>query len=135
MDSQQPWGDYHFLNTAFNEVADSNAILGTKEWINASLVRLSYRGSRDKDSLIKRTVRAIDCLLLEYSVPFPLIYVFQPKNLKVYNEIFVFLFQIRRSKNVLERILVREECERGKRLKDDVKMFYVMRSRLSWFVK
>jgi gamma-tubulin complex component 5 len=135
MDSQQPWSDFHFLNTAFNDVVNSNANVGAKDWINPSLVRLSHRSGREKDQAIKRTIKAIDGLVLEYSVPFPLIYIFQPKDLKEYNEVFNFLLQIRRAKSVLERILVRDVRGRSKGLKDELKVFYAMRSRLSWFIK
>jgi gamma-tubulin complex component 5 len=135
MDSQQPWSDFHFLNTAFNDVVNSNANVGAKDWINASLVRLSYRGGREKEQSIKRSIKAIDGLAVEYSVPFPLIYIFQPKDLKGYNEVFNFLLQIRRAKSVLERILVRDVRGRSQGLKDELKVFYAMRSRLSWFIK
>lgn len=135
MDSQQAWGDLHFLNTAFNDVMEANATAGSEEWLNASLVRFSYRGNREKDRTVQRTVKAIDGLVLEYAVPFPLTYIFQPKTIQGYCEIFVFMLQIRRAKSVLERILVRDERGRGKKLKEELKVFYAMRSRLSWFIK
>lgn len=135
MDSQHTWSDFHFLNTVFNDIVHANADADTKDWINASLVRFSYRGSREKEQSIGRTVRALDGLVLEYAVPFPLIYIFQPKILQLYNEIFVFLLQIRRAKSMLERILVRDEHGRSNRLREELKIFYAMRSRLSWFTK
>ncbi|CAA7258523.1 unnamed protein product [Cyclocybe aegerita] len=134
MDSQQPWGDLHFLNTAFGEVMEANSAAGAKEWINAALVRFTYRGSREKDRSIRRTVKAIDGLVVEYAAPFPLTYIFQPNTIQGYSEIFAFLLQIRRAKSVLERILVRDERGRGKRLREELKVFYAMRSRLSWFI-
>jgi len=132
MDSTQPWGDFHFLNTAFSDVIEANLNAGGKEWINASLVRLSHKGTREKDRTIKRTVKAIDGLTLEYAVPFPLTYIFQPKTIEVYSDIFVFLLQIQRAKSVLERILVRDG--KGNQLKIELKVLYAMRSRLSWFI-
>ncbi|KAF8914341.1 Spc98 family-domain-containing protein [Gymnopilus junonius] len=133
MESTQSWADFHFLNTAFNDVIEANANAGTKEWVNASLVRFSYRGGKEKDRSIKRTVKAIDGLCLEYAVPFPLTYIFQPKTIQGYNEIFTLLLQIRRAKSVLERILVRDDSGREKALREELKVFYAMRSRLSWF--
>jgi gamma-tubulin complex component 5 len=135
MDSQQSWGDFHSLNTAFSDVVEASANVGAKEWVQTSLVRLSYRGSKDKDKTINRTVKAIDGLLVEYAVPFPLTYIFPPRVLHVYGEILVFLLQIRRAKSVLERILVRGEGSRGGRAGNELKVFYAMRSRLSWFIK
>jgi gamma-tubulin complex component 5 len=134
MDAQQSWSDFHFLNTAFRDVVEASTNVGAKGWIQTSLVRLSYRGGKDKDKTIHRTVKAIDGLMAEYAVPFPLTYIFQPATLHVYAEIFVFLLQIRRAKSVLERVLVRGEA-RAKALRAELKVFYAMRSRLSWFIK
>jgi gamma-tubulin complex component 5 len=132
---QQPWADFHFLNTLFNDVVEANLSADAKEWLNPGLVRLFYRGSREKDRSIKRTVKSIDGLLVEYAIPFPLTYIFQPTTIQNYCDIFVFLLQVRRAKSVLERILVRGESGREKRLKEELKVLYAMRSRLSWFIK
>ena len=134
MDAQQSWGDFHFLNTAFGDIVEASTNAGAKKWVQTSLVRLSYRGNKDKDKTIHRTVKAIDGLLVEYAVPFPLIYIFQPATVRVYAEIFAFLLQIRRAKNVLERVLVRGDA-RATTLRAELKVFYAMRSRLSWFIK
>lgn len=50
------------------------------------------------------------------------------------SEVFVLLMQIRRAKGVLERILVRGAGE-SQSYREEMKVFYAMRSRLSWFVK
>ena len=132
--TQKPWSDFHFLNTLFNDVIEVD-LSDAKEWLNPSLVRLSYRGSREKDQSIERTVKAIDGLLVEYAIPFPLTYIFQPSTIQGYCDILVFLLQVRRAKNVLEKILVRGVRGREKRLKEGLKVLYAMRSRLSWFIK
>ncbi|KAI3616587.1 gamma-tubulin complex component gcp5 [Moniliophthora roreri] len=135
MDAKQNWNDFHFLNTAFADVVELSRSdsKGSRLWVQLPLVRFSYRGSGIKDKSISRTMKAIDGLILEYAIPFPLTYVFTPRNLQVYGDIFVFLFQIRRAKDVLEKILVRGE--RGKSdAKAGLKAFYAVRSRLSWFI-
>ena len=132
--TQKPWSDFHFLNTLFNDVIEVD-LSDAKEWLNPSLVRLSYRGSREKDRSIERTVKAIDGLLVEYAIPFPLTYIFQPSTIQGYCDILIFLLQVRRAKNVLEKILVRGVRGREKRLKEGLKVLYAMRSRLSWFIK
>lgn len=134
MDTHQSWSDFHFMNTAFNDVVEANLNAGAKEWIQPSLVRLSYRGTKEKEKSINKTVKAIDGLLLGYAIPFPLTYIFRPRIIQVYGDIFVFLLQVRRAKSVLERILVRGERGRDKKLKEEFKAFYAMRSRLSWFI-
>jgi gamma-tubulin complex component 5 len=129
MDAGQAWNDFHFLNTAFGDVLEASS----SKWVEASLVRLSFRGS--KDQAINKTVRSINGLLMEYAVPFPLTYVFGPRVLQAYNSIFVFLVQIRRAKSVLERILVRGGIANSVHLGGDAKVLYAMRSKLSWFIK
>ena len=129
MDSQQSWGDFHFLNTTFTDAVESGLHVGMREWVQLSLVRMSYRGSKEKS--VGRTVKGIEGLSVEYAVPFPLIYVMTPKTLHVYGDIFVFLLQIRRAKAVLERILVRGDSRKG----NEMKSFYAIRSRISWFIK
>jgi gamma-tubulin complex component 5 len=129
MDANQSWTDFHFLNTAFSDVVDVSAA----KWIKPSLVRLSYRGSKDR--AVNRTVRAIEGILTEYAMPFPLTFIFGPRILQVYCSVFVFLLQIRRAKSVLERILVRGAIANSTHDNDSLKVFYAMRSKLSWFVK
>jgi gamma-tubulin complex component 5 len=128
MDSRQQWNDFHFLNSAFSDMVSAS---GKTPWISTSLVRLAYRGSKDKPATSHRTVKAMDGLIVEYAVPFPLIYIFTPEVLQKYGSIFLWMLQVRRAKSVLERILVRDQLGGGAELK----VFYAMRSRLSWFVK
>ena len=125
MDTSQSWSDFHFLNTAFKDVVSQPA------WLDPALVRISHRGSKDK--INNRSVRAVEGLFIEYAVPFPLTYVWGPRSMQVYSSVFVFLLQIRRAKNVLERILVRRS--QGSHLDGEMKMFWAMRGKLSWFVK
>lgn len=129
MDSNQAWNDFHFLNSAFRDVVEA----GRAPWIDPSLVRFSHRGSKDKD--INRTVRAIDGLAVEYAVPFPLTYMFGPRVLQIYSSIFAFVLQIRRAQNALQRILIRNALVHMTNLGSELKVFYAMRSKLSWFVK
>ncbi|KAH7916234.1 Spc98 family-domain-containing protein [Hygrophoropsis aurantiaca] len=128
IDSQQKWDDFHFLNSAFADVLESSA----SKWIDASLVRLSYRGNGAVT--INRTVKALSGLSVEYAMPFPLTYIFSPRVLQIYSSIFVFLLQIRRAKNVLERILVRGSIVNTPHLGEGMKVFYAMRGKLSWFI-
>ncbi|KAJ8514871.1 hypothetical protein ONZ45_g7639 [Pleurotus djamor] len=132
MDAQQGWADFHSLNTVLNDVVQMNS-LADDNWMEPSLVRLSFRGGKDKERSIVKSVKAVDGLAVEYAVPFPLTYIFPPRALQVYAEIFVFLLQIRRAKSVLEKILVRGEVG-VRHLQSNMKIFYSMRSRLSWFI-
>lgn len=129
MDTNQTWNDFHFLNSAFRDVVEAGRTL----WVDPSLVRFSHRGSKDK--VISLTVRAIDGLAVEYAVPFPLTYMFGPRVLQVYSSIFAFVLQIRRAQNALQRILIRNALVHMTNLGSELKVFYAMRSKLSWFVK
>ncbi|KAI0347511.1 hypothetical protein BDW22DRAFT_1368198 [Trametopsis cervina] len=126
MDTTLPWTDFHFLNATFADVA--TAI----KWIDPALVRFSYRGHKDK--FAARTVRAIEGLQIEYAVPFPLTYIWGPRTLQVYSSVFVFVLQIRRAKTMLDRILVRDALPGFSRHGEEMKMFYAMRGKLSWFI-
>ncbi|EKM59505.1 uncharacterized protein PHACADRAFT_191873 [Phanerochaete carnosa HHB-10118-sp] len=124
MDSPKQWNDFHFLNTAFSDVVSSSS------WLDPSLVRISHRGNREHTTT--RSVRAVEGLFVEYAVPFPLTYLWSPRVLQAYSSVFVFVLQIRRAKHALERILVRHKG--GNRGDGEMKMFYAMRGKLSWFV-
>lgn len=125
MDAGKQWTDFHFLNTAFGDV------VGASGWLDASLVRFSYRGHRD-GTAAARSVRVFEGLSVEYAVPFPLTYIWGPRALQAYSTLLVFVMQIRRAKHALERILVRHKWV-GK-ADVEMKMFYAMRGKLSWFV-
>ncbi|KAF9226914.1 hypothetical protein BS17DRAFT_800830 [Gyrodon lividus] len=127
MDSQQAWNDFHSLNSTFSDIIESSH----SSWIEISLVRLSYRGN--KATMVSKTVKAIEGLLVEYAVPFPLTYIFTPNVLQSYCSIFVFLLQVRRAKSILERVLLRGAVT-NPRLRNEFKVFYAMRGKLSWFI-
>jgi gamma-tubulin complex component 5 len=128
MDSRLPWADFHFLNSKLRDVLSS----ADAAHLNAELVQVSYR--RSSATAVGRTASALDGLRLDYSVPFPLTYILGPHALAIYAGIFTLLLQIRRAKVVLERILIRGGAD-TLRSGADMKVFYVMRSRLGWFVK
>jgi hypothetical protein len=66
MDSRYPWMDFHFLNTTFQNISGA----GSRSWINPSLVRFSYRGTKDRS--INRTVRAADGIRAKCFSPYSL---------------------------------------------------------------
>jgi gamma-tubulin complex component 5 len=130
MSSNQAWTDFHFLNSAFNDVVDTSVRHVGDRWIEPALVRLSYLSSSSR--MRERSVQALDGLLVEYAVPFPLIYIFTPGAMQSYRGLFVALLQIWMVKYVLERILVRGDM---RELGNELRAFYALRSRMSWFAK
>lgn len=136
MDTRQPWNDFHFMNSAFRDVVALHP--GRTRWIDPALVRFSFRAptAPSQERSAAQTVRALDGLLIEYAVPFPLTYVFGPRTVRVCSAVFTLVLQVRRAKRVLERILVRGGLVGGGRKMDgEMKVFYAVRGRLSWFVK
>ncbi|KAI0375943.1 hypothetical protein BV20DRAFT_932428 [Pilatotrama ljubarskyi] len=145
MDGRQAWNDFHFMNSAFRDVvalnpgsapARTGPGSGRARWIDPSLVRFSYpaKSSALQERSVAQTVRALDGLLIEYAVPFPLTYIFGPRTMRVYSAVFVLVLQVRRAKSVLERILVRSGLGGGKAMDAEMKVLYAVRGRLSWFV-
>ena len=131
MDSQQAWFDFHFLNSAFRDVVE----MSYHKWIDPSLVRLSYQDSPDKAAT--RSVRGLDPLFVEYAVPFPLTYICGPKAVQSYSSIFVWLTQIKRARSLLENTVLRGSgfVSRDAHQQAEMKAFYALRNKLSWFVK
>ncbi|KAL5527461.1 hypothetical protein ACEPAG_6252 [Sanghuangporus baumii] len=127
IDSKKIWTDYHFLNTALRETVESRRAY----WIDSNLVRLSYK-SNSRNAL-QRSVKCFDGLTVEYAAPFPLVFVIGSRASEVYNAILVMLIKIRRAKTFLDNILLRSQNE-TLRSQDELKSFYAIRSKLSWFV-
>ena len=131
MDSQQVWFDFHFLNSAFRDVVE----MSYHRWIDPSLVRLSYQDNPDKATI--GSVRGLDPLFVEYAVPFPLTYICGPKAIQSYSSIFVWLTQIKRARSLLENTVLRGSglWPRDAHQQAEMKAFYALRNKLSWFVK
>ena len=131
MDSQQAWFDFHFLNSTFRDVVE----MSYSRWIDPSLVRLSYQESPDKATT--RSVKGLDPLFVEYAVPFPLTYICGPKAIQSYSSIFVWLTQIKRARNLLENTVLRRSglTSKDAHQQAEMKAFYALRNKLSWFVK
>ncbi|CUA77915.1 hypothetical protein RSOLAG22IIIB_06868 [Rhizoctonia solani] len=124
IDAQKPWSDYHLLNSLFRDVISATST----SWIDLGRVRLVYRGTKARSSA--RSIRAVHGLEVEYEFPFPLPYVFGTNALRLYSRAFVLVLQLRRAKMVLDRILVRDHGAD----RPELKMIYVLRGQLTWFV-
>lgn len=130
MDSQQAWFDFHFLNSVFRDVVE----MSYHKWIDPSLIRLSYQDGPDKATT--RSVRGLDPLFVEYAVPFPLTYICGPKGIQSYSSIFVWLTQIKRARGLLENTVLRGSGLLSRAPHQaEMKAFYALRNKLSWFVK
>lgn len=129
MDSGQTWNDFHFLNNTFRDTLKKYTI----NKMEPTLVRFSYSGSRDM--ALRRTVYALDDLLVEYAMPFPLTYIFGLHASGVYRSVFIFLLQIRRAKNVLEGGRMRDIANRQQSKGYANNTIFVMRGRFIWLIK
>ncbi|KAG8686379.1 hypothetical protein FRC08_012534 [Ceratobasidium sp. 394] len=124
IEMQKPWSDYHLLNSTFRDVLSATST----SWIDLGRVRLVYRGTKARSST--RSMRALYGLAVEYEFPFPLSYMFGTTTLEVYSQVLVLVLQLRRAKMVLDRILVRDVGA----YREELKMVYVLRGQLMWFV-
>jgi gamma-tubulin complex component 5 len=122
----QAWSDFHFLNNTFRDIVQKYPT----NRMEPTLIRFSYSGSRDQ--ALRRTVEALDGLLVEYAAPFPLTYLFGLPSSSVYRTVFVFLLQIRRAKGVLDGA---QTWDAMARRKSNDKIAFAMRSKLLWFIK
>lgn len=123
--------DFHSLNTAFHDIISSSS---SPSSIKPSLVRFFFRPPANLPSSTHRsTVKILEGFILDYTLPFPLTYIFTPESMyRVYGRVFVFLMQIRRAKTCLdvkEDLKVRSERGEGK------VFYYALKARLGWFVK
>jgi gamma-tubulin complex component 5 len=123
MDSGVTWNDFHFMNTSFRQVA----VIGQVPWIDPSAVTLTYHGSNDRNPA--RTIHAINGLSINYSVPFPLTYLFGAEIFAAYSSIFVFLLQVQRAKSTLDRTSPR----RLPPVTKENHAIFVIRNKLVWF--
>ena len=131
MDSQQAWFDFHFLNSAFRDVVE----MSYHKWIDPSLVRLSYQDGPDRATI--RSVKGLNPLSVEYAVPFPLTYICGQKTIQSYSSIFIWLTQIKRARSLLENTVLRGSglVPKDAHQQAEMKAFYALRNKLSWFVK
>ena len=128
IDGKKLWTDFYFLNTAFSDVIN---VLKSPT-IGSSLFRISYKA--DRRHALQRSVVILDGVSFEYAAPFPLTLVFTPDVLQKYNSILILLLQVKRAKAMLDNILLRGSSGTS-RPPGELKVFYVMRSKLSWIVK
>lgn len=115
------------MNAAFRSIAKTDQLL------NPSLVTFSYKAARDRKS--DRSVEAIEGLTVEYAVPFPLVYLFGSESSMCYSQLFCFLLQIRRSKFVLDQISLNKVNVQFSKQRPFLVTFYLIRWKLSWFIK
>lgn len=129
MDAGLPWNDFHFLNGAFR---DSIAASSCK-WLETSLMRMSYQPT-GRDS-IARTVTALEGLILDYQVPFPLNYMLGPVSIRSYCRVFVLLLQLRRCNVILRSMdFNRSSYANGNMTSETLRTFYGLRAKLVWFI-
>ena len=80
-------------------------------------------------------MKCFDGLTIDYAAPFPLGFIIGTDTKRIYSAIFVLLIKIRRAKVFLDNILLRSSSENTPKDRDELKIFYATRSKLSWFVK
>ncbi|KAG9045495.1 hypothetical protein FS837_006237 [Tulasnella sp. UAMH 9824] len=125
MDAGLPWNDFHFLNGAFRDSIAASSC----NWLEASLMRMSYQPT-GRDSIV-RTVTALEGLILDYQVPFPLNYMLGPASIRSYCRVFVLLLQLRRCNVILRSMdFNRSSYQNGNITGETLRTFYGLRAKL-----
>lgn len=133
MDRGHAWHDYSLLNAAWSKAA-------ARSNTDSTLLRFRVNSAKNLRSII-RSVKVLEHLALDYSLPWPLSFVFTPAILEIYTSIFRFLLQVRRAKHLVDRLsLVKPGSSTVPSLQvqqsseHELKQFYSLRMRLSWIV-
>ncbi|KZO98172.1 hypothetical protein CALVIDRAFT_597152 [Calocera viscosa TUFC12733] len=133
LETRHTWFDFHALNAAFRDILAARS----ERLIDASLLRFWY--TKPRDDAAARMTRCLSGLSVTYEVPIPLLYLLTPDTLLRYSAIFVLLTQLRRAKRLIDGIIVRRRLRSQLELgedtaTDDIKIFFALRSKLSWFL-
>ncbi|CAG8629893.1 11660_t:CDS:2 [Acaulospora colombiana] len=128
LDAQQKWHDLHFLNGNLRSVSSVDRV----PWINIELVQFHVRGGRERNDTLTLT-SDFD----PRKVSYPLTYLLRRPSAVVYSSVFIFLLQIRRSKALIDRILLHNrEWRNGTRNEEnDPNFTYALRSKFAWIIK
>ena len=106
LDVGEPWSDVHALNTMLQ--ASLPPIAGVEYGMVTAYTaavhqeqRVRLRASTAADDKQDVSITALDSLRLDYAVAWPLNLIINPPSLQIYNQILVFLLQIKRAKCAL----------------------------------
>lgn len=119
------------LNAAWSKAATKS---------DSTTLRLRVKSAKNLRSTI-RSVKVLEHLALDYSLPSPLSFIFTPAILEIYSSIFRFLLQLRRAKHLVDRLsLIKPggssvpSLQVQQSSEHELKLFYSLRMRLSWIV-
>lgn len=152
MDRGHAWSDYTLLNSTWSRA------VGSATWTDSTLVRFRVSSSRTSRS-VARSVKVFSNLHVEYSVPWPLVYIFRsvsspphfvaflakplcnttrPDTMDIYSQIFTFLLQMRRAKHLVDRLSLVKPSDNVipalQRPERELRLYYALRRKLAWIV-
>ncbi|KAH8654140.1 Spc98 family-domain-containing protein [Tricladium varicosporioides] len=123
-------------NFAITELAKST--FGSLPAVNPDRLRTTIRPLRRKDaelSKLRRTVKVLEVIQLRYNLSWPLQIVLPMLSVTSYQQIFTFLFQVRRSTHVLSRQRFIVDTHSVPNSSAERALYYGIRIRLMWFLQ
>ncbi|KAL3422735.1 gamma-tubulin complex component (Spc97/Spc98 family protein) [Phlyctema vagabunda] len=111
--------------------------IGTHKSISASRVRtatLTIPRKYEDMNRCRRTVKTLACIELKYSLPWPILIITKASTL-LYQKVFTFLFQIRRSSHILTRSRLVSDPLLKAGSTTERSLYYALRCRLLWFTQ
>ncbi|KAL8740112.1 MAG: hypothetical protein Q9190_007148 [Brigantiaea leucoxantha] len=98
--------------------------------------RLSVRSagkSHHENQSIHRSVKALESLRVHYILPWPVANIVKEESMVAYQRIFVFLMQVQRTKQILERRFPRPTLPSLTYERREASLLYSLRHRFLWF--
>lgn len=83
----------------------------------------------------RRTVKVLSIIELRYQFSWPIQIILTPDTISLYQRVFTFLFQIRRSSHILSRQRLNSDPLTTTSSSDERSHYYSLRARLLWFVQ
>lgn len=133
------------LDTLDDSWCDSFAItelargaFGSLPVVNPDRLRTIIRPLRRKNadlSRLRRTVKVLEVIQLRYNLSWPLQIVLPMLSITSYQQIFTFLFQVRRSTHVLSRQRLIADTHNVTSSSAERALYYSIRTRLVWFLQ
>ena len=124
-----PWNDRFVLTGLFHETfVNVNCVD-----INRLVIRPSPEG-HSTDQSLGRSVRSFASIEVNYTLPWAVAIIVNPRSQRIYQTIYVFLLQVERAKQLLQRIQPSKGLALTKDEGNDHRVILSLRHRLLWFV-
>lgn len=126
------WSDRYTLTELFS------SSLGALPSVNIDRLRTNVLPLSQKNRDIgkcRKTVKVLAVIELRYRLPWPIQIIITPTAIAMYQRVFTFLFQLRRSSHILSRQRLITDLLTTTSSSDERALYYSLRNGLQWFVQ